>query len=211
MLLASGLTSGPFLRQPTSNDWSMWECKDSSLSSQPGQLWRLAKPLSCITAQLLLCRLLPSPPLVSIPRSLPNKHTASILELASHPTTFCIRKLMCLKKWSALLYFLNTHFSTILWSTLEITFSLANWDHHCQVESEPTNSSTFSIFERCYHSTYNSFFGFHHTLLFGSFELLFPYYLQLGLFFLLLLTCRHSLGSLLCRLLIRNNLSAVST
>lgn len=134
-----------------------------------GQLWRLAKPLSCVTAQLLLCRLLPSLPLVSIPRSLPNKHTASILELASHPTTFCIRKLMCLKKWSAFLYFLNTHFSTILWSTLEITFSLANWDHHCQVESEPTNSSTFSIFERCYHSTYNSFFSFHHTVPFGSF------------------------------------------
>ena len=196
-----------------------------------GQLWWSAQPLSYITAQLLLCRLLPSLPLVSIPRSLPNNrlpltrswlpfflfiyflqlviivprinligyNTATVKSLAVLLRTSCIQKLTYLQKWFALLYFLNTHFffPSFCNSPLEITFLLAKWDH-CQVGSETTNSTTLSIFEMWYLSSYNSVFGFHHTVLFELFCLNCLSRLpSLGLFFLLLLTCRHSLGSLL--------------
>lgn len=202
-------------------------------SSHPnqGQLWWSAQPLSYITAQLLLCRLLPSLPSVSIPRSLPNNrlplsrswlpfflfiyflqlviivprinligyNTATAKSLAVLLRTSCIQKLTYLQKWSALLYFLNTYFfPSFCNSPLEIMFSLAKWDH-CQVGSEITNSTTLSIFEmEKYHSSYNSVFGFHHIVLFELFCLNCLSRLpSLGLFFLLLLTCRHSLGSLL--------------
>ena len=166
-----------------------------------GQLWWSAQPLSYITAQLLYCRLLPSLPLVSIPRSLPNNrlplsrswlpfflfiyflqlmiivprinligyNTATAKSLAVLLRTSCIQKLTYLQKWSLLLCFLNTHFfPSFCNSSLEITFSLAKWDH-CQVGSETTNSTTLSIFEMWYHSSYNSLFGFHHTVLFELF------------------------------------------
>ena len=56
----------------------------------PGQLWWSAQPVSYITAQLLLCRLLPSPSLVFILRSSPNK-TASISKLVSLLSLSCIQ------------------------------------------------------------------------------------------------------------------------
>lgn len=208
-----------------------------------GQLWWSAQPLSYITAQLLYCRLLPSLPLVSIPRSLPNNrlplsrswlpfflfiyflqlmiivprinligyNTATAKSLAVLLRTSCIQKLTYLQKWSLLLCFLNTHFfPSFCNSSLEITFSLAKWDHR-QVESENpltlqlspslecdtiplTPLSLASITLCCLsHSVW--------TVLSPTFT---------GTFFLLLLTCRHCLGSLLCPLLILNNLSAVS-
>lgn len=58
-----------------------------------------------------------------------------------------------------------------------------------------------------YHSSAPLSFGFHYAVLFESFCLNRFSYLHWDSF-LLLLTCRHCLGSLLCPLLILNNLSA---
>ena len=167
MLLASGVTSYASLRQPTSNNWYRQEDEDSPHFPQPGTVLMVGS--TCILHHSSTPVQTASFPSFSVYLKITSKNlSASILKLVSLSTTSCAQKLMYLKKRSALLYFL-TLFSILLWPCLEITFSLAKWDHRPVKSENPLTLSTFSIFEMWHHSSYDAFFGFHHAVLFESF------------------------------------------
>ena len=155
MLLASGVTSYASLRQPTSNNWYRQEDEDSPHFPQPGTVLMVGS--TCLLHHSSTPVQTASFPSFSVYLKITSKNlTASILKLVSLSTTSCAQKLMYLKKRSALLYFL-TLFSILLWPCLEITFSLAKWDH-CQLESE--NPLTVQL---------SPSLKFHHAVLFESF------------------------------------------
>ena len=210
MLLASGMTSYASLRQPTSNNWSRWEDEDSPLFSQPGTALMVGS--TCIlhhsstpvqTASFLSFKCL-SQDHLQITDCL-HLEVGFPFYYFLHPETNVSEKVICTP-----LLLQHSFFHPFVTNPLEITFSLAKWDHR-QVESENPLTLQLSPSLKCdtIPLTTLSLASIMLCCLSCSFWIvLSPTFT--GTFFFLLLTWRHCLGSLLHPLLILNNLYAIS-